>query len=409
MFVDRRKVARFTAAELLVASALLSLLLTGCQGATPAPSHEEHAHEELAAGVVHLPPAKLSEVDLVTAPVELKPLMPELETTGEVDYEQDRMAHVSPRIPGRLHRVPAKLGDRVAAGQTLAVIDSVELGEAKAHYLAARASEEVARENYEREQRLQADHISSEKDMLEARGALKETTALRQSAEETLRLYGLGQEEIDGLEAGTPGSSLLTVRAPFAGRVVDKHATLGELVTPENNLFTLADLSRVWIWIDVYEQDLAAVHLGDGVEVRVAAHPGVVFRGEVSYVGPEVAADTRTVHARIDVANPAMELRPGMFARVRLTDPHAETAHSALTVPESALQRDIEDGGEESIVFVPLGEGRFERRTVEIGRRQGAVAEILNGLREGERVVTEGTFVLKSELSREELGGGHHH
>jgi cobalt-zinc-cadmium efflux system membrane fusion protein len=409
MFVDRRKVARFTAAELLVASALLSLLLTGCQGATPAPSHDEHVHEELAAGVVHLAPTKLSEADLDTATVELKPLEPELDTTGEVDYEQDRIAHVSPRVPGRLHRVPAKLGDRVEAGQSLAVIDSIELGQAKARYLTARASEEVARENYEREDRLHADRISSEKDMLEARGTLKEATVRRQSAEETLRLYGLGRDEIDGLEAGTPGFSLLTVRAPFAGRVVDKHATLGELVTPENNLFTLADLSRVWIWIDVYEQDLAAVHLGDGVEVAVAAHPGVVFRGEVSYVGPEVAADTRTVRARIDVANPAMELRPGMFARVRLTDPHAETAHSALTIPESALQRDVEDGGEESIVFVPLGEGRFERRLVEVGRRQGGVAEILTGLAEGERVVADGAFVLKSELSRDELGGGHHH
>lgn len=393
----------------LCASLLFPLLVTACGATAPAPSPEEHAHEEGPVGVVHLPPEKLAEAGVVTAKAERRPLAPELETTGEVDYEQDRMAHVSPRVPGRVHRVPAKLGDRVAAGQALAVIDSIELGQAKAAYRTARASEEVARENHEREQRLYEDRISSEKELLEARGALKEATVRRQSAAETLRLYGLTREEIDGLEAGAPASSLLTVRAPFAGRVVEKHATLGELVTPEHNLFTLADLSRVWIWIDVYEQDLAAVHLGDGVEVTVPAHPGEVFRGEITYLGPEVSADTRTVRARIDAPNPEMLLRPGMFARVRLTDPHAEAAVSTLTVPESALQRDVGQGGEESIVFVPLGDGRFERRRVEVGRRQAGVAEILAGLDEGERVVTEGTFVLKSELSREELGGGHHH
>jgi len=391
---------------------LFALLLAACGGA--APSHDEHGHEvnageEGAAGVIHLSPEKLAEAELATAPVERRPLAPVLETTGEVDYEQDRMAHVSPRIPGRVHRVPAKLGDRVAAGQTLAVIDSIELGKAKAAFLAARASEEVARENHQREQRLYEDRISSEKELLEARGALKEATVRRQNAAQTLRLYGLTQESIDALEAGSPVSSLLEVRAPFAGRVVEKHATLGELVTPDTNLFTLADLSVVWIWIDVFEKDLAAVHLGDDVEVRVTAQPGEVFRGEVTYLGPEVAADTRTVRARIDVPNPEMLLRPGMFARVRLTDPHAESAVSALTVPEGALQRDVGQGGEESIVFVPLGDGRFERRHVEVGRRQAGVAEILAGLEEGERVVTEGTFVLKSELSRGELGGGRHH
>ena len=398
-------IAPFKRAPLAV---FLPVLLAACNGTTGTPSHDEPAHEETPTGVVHLPPEKLAEANVVTAAAERRPLAPELETTAEVDYEQDRMAHVSPRIPGRLHRVPARLGDRVTAGQTLAVVDSIELGQAKAAYRTALAAEEVARESHEREQRLYEDRISSEKELFEARGALKEATVRRQSAAETLRLYGLTREEIDALEAGAPASSLLEVRAPFAGRVVDKHATLGELVTPETNLFTLADLSVVWVWIDIFEQDLAAVHLGDGVEVTVPAHPGEVFRGEVTYLGPEVAADTRTVRARIDVPNPEMLLRPGMFARVRLTDPHAEAANSTLTVPESALQRDLGRGGEESIVFVPSGEGRFERRHVEVGRRQAGVAEILAGLEEGERVVTEGTFVLKSELARGELGGGHH-
>jgi cobalt-zinc-cadmium efflux system membrane fusion protein len=364
------------------------------------PHHEEHAE-----GVVHLSPAKLARAGIGTAAVESRPLAPELDTTGEVDYEQDRIGHVSPRIPGRVHRVPAKLGDRVTAGQVLAVIDSIELGQAKAAYLVARASEEVARENHEREQRLHDARISSEKEMLEARAAFVEAAASRESAHETLHLYGLSDAEIATLRTGAPESSLLTVRAPFAGQVVEKHVTVGELVTPEHNLFTIADLARVWIWIDVYERDLAAVHLGDGVVLEVTPYPGRTFSGTVTYISPRVADDTRTIRARIEVANDDGLLRPGMFARVKLTDPHAAGGSLAVVVPASAVVRD----GDESVVFVSEGDGRFRRRPIDAGRRQADWIEVRSGVEPGERVVIAGVFLLKSELSREELGGGHEH
>jgi len=417
------KAARFSHSFRSLASlALLFPVLAACggrgsPGETHGDAHErsEGPHDEIhdareGDGLLRLSLQAIEESGLEISQARLRPLAPQIETTGQVDYDQDRMAHVSPRIPGRVRWVPAKLGDRVTAGEVLAVIDSIELGQTKAAYLAALAREEVARETHERERRLFADRISSERELLEARGALVEATVARQTVEETLRLYGLSGDEIASLALGGSGASQLTVRAPFAGRVVEKHATLGELVTPEESLFTLADLSRVWIWIDVYERDLAAVHLGDGVEVRVEARPGERFTGKVTYLGPEVSVETRTIRARIDAANPRGLLRPGMFARVRLTDPHAETAVSALTVPESALQS--QDG--ETVVFVPhdspdLGEILFERRRVEIGRRQEGFVEIVSGLEEGERVVSAGAFVLKSELSRDHLGGGHTH
>lgn len=376
-------------------------------GARESHDHESEAHageEHAGHRLVELSPEARSAAEIVTAPVERHALTPRLETTGEVGYDEDRIAHVSPRIPGRVHRVEARLGDRVDAGAVLAVLDSIELGRARADFLSIRAHEAVARQNYERERRLYADRITSEKELLQARAALIEAEAERESAEETLHLYGLSEDEVEGLAPDQPGASLLEVRAPFSGRVVEKHATLGELVTPEENLFTLADLSRLWVWIDVYERDLAAVHLGDGVEVTVDAYPGRRFTGEVSYLGPEVAVETRTVRARIDVGNPERLLRPGMFARVRLSDPHVE-AVPALVVPESAVERD----GAERIVFVATGEGRYERRPVELGRTEDDRVEILSGLEAGESVVVQGGFVLKSELSRGELGGGHHH
>lgn len=390
-----------------LAGCCLVLALLSCHG-DPA-SHGNHSagehddpHEE---GVVSLTPAKLAEIDLSIGETRRRPLLPQLETTGEVDYEQDRVAHVGPRVPGRVVSVSADLGDRVAAGRELASIDSVELGEARARFLASRSHESVTRIRFERQQALFRDQISSEEELLDAEAAYLEARAAREGAEETLRLYGLGKDRIAALRPGDPGASILAIRAPIPGRVVEKHVTLGELITPDDVLFTLADLDRVWVWIDVFERDLASVHEGDGVEVRVDAYPERTFGGEVSYLSSEVAAETRTVRARIDVENPERLLRPGMFADVRLTDPHADAGRDSLVAPASAVVR----SGGRKLVFRPLGDGRFRAVPVEIGRRQGEWAEVLAGLEPGDAVVTEGSFFLKSELAREELGGGHGH
>ena len=382
--------------------------LTACSD-HPAEVHEEHGGhgEEHAEGVVELSPAMLERVTIRTAPVSTRVLPAELLTTGQVDFEQDRVAHVTPRIPGRVEAVHADLGDRIERGQALAVIDSIELGQAKTAYLQARAQEELARQNFEREQRLFGERVSSEKEMLAAKAAHLEAVARLRNGEETLRLYGLTNQRIERLDAEEDKISLLPVRSPLAGRVVEKHVTVGELVTPERNMFTIADLGHVWIWIDVYERDLPNVHLEDDVTVVVEALAGEHFGGKVSYISQQVDAATRTARARIDVENPEHKLRPGMFTRITLSDPHIASGElkPSLVVPEAAIQRD----GTESIVFVPLANHRFERREVTVGRKAAGHAEILSGLDAGETIVVEGAFVLKSEASKERMGGGHSH
>jgi cobalt-zinc-cadmium efflux system membrane fusion protein len=397
---------------LLCAGALVSVTACGGDVDTGGEHGEELEGEEHEEGIVELSPEKLSAIQIETAPVERRNLSVLLETTGEVGYEEDRIAHVAPRVPGRVQRVPVSLGDEVRRGQVLAVLDSVELGQAKAAFLGARTRENLARQNYERERSLYEDRITSEREMLEARAAYEEAVSMRESVQETLRLYGMPAAGLGTVRPGDPGASLLPVHAPIAGRIVEKHATLGELATPETTLFTIGDLGHVWIWIDVYERDLAHVHPGDGVEVAVESFPGRTFSGEVTYLSPEVAAETRTVRARIDVENPERLLRPGMFATVRLVDPHTKDASPALVVPDGAVVR----RGGETLVFVPApdpeGEhagARFEARPVELGRQEDGWVEVLSGLEAGGEVVTSGTFFLESELAREELGGGHGH
>lgn len=363
-------------------------------------------HED---GVVELTAEAASRIEIRTALVEERVLAPELATTGQVDFDQTRLAHVSPRITGRVHRVDAVLGQDVRTGQKLADIDSIELGQSKAAYLQAKAQEELARKSFDRAQSLLDDRIASEQEVLEAEAELKEAIAGLRTAEETLHLYGLSQEQVDTLAYDDREASIYPLRAPFGGTVVERHVTLGELVTPARNLFTLADLSRVWIWIDVYQRDLGGVHIDDRARARVDAFPDEVFTGTVSYLSARVDTDTRTVRARLDVANPEGKLRPGMFVEVELVDPHAlggaEALATSLVVPQGAIVRD----GDEHLVFVAAGEQRFERRDVHVGRQAGGFVEILEGLNAGEAVVVEGAFLLKSALSKDSLGGGHDH
>ena len=410
------RVATLFPGLLLVGVCLLSM---GCSEAQDRPqedpasseldvheAQDDQSHDE---EVVELSDEKSAAAGIETSAASFQGLPALLSTTGQVDFNQDRVAHVSPRIPGRVHEVRASLGQRVKQGEVLVSLDSIELGRAKADYLRAKARVQLTRENFDREERLFADRISSQQEMLSAKAAFIETEAEMRSAEETLHLYGLTDDEVASVTYENPGRSLVGIRAPLSGKIVEKHVTVGELVTPERNLFSLADLSEVWVWIDVYERDLPQVHLDDGVDVRVDAFREEVFSGTVSYLSDRVDLDTRRVRARIDVANPGERLRPGMFAQVELSDPHAAGSEAAsrpaLVVPASAIQRD----GDVTILFISLGGRRYQRHTVEIGRRTGDLVEVTSGLEAGEEVVSAGAFFLKSELAKEELGEGHGH
>ncbi len=405
---------------------LAALLVTGCLGggqaaerhgeaATTAAGdehgeheehgeHDEHGEHEGEEGVVELSPEAIARVGLATAPASLRPLVDTRATTGMVGYDERHLAHVSARVAGRLVRIDADLGDQLREGEVLAIVDSVELGQARADYLRARARLEVARRRFERERSLHAERITSEQQVLEAEAEAREAAADFAAAGATLRLLGLSEDEVEALSWDDAGPSLTPVRAPFAGRVVAKEATRGELVTPESTLFTVADLAVVWLWIDVYERDLRRVRAGEAVAARFDAWPGEVFSGELVYLADELDSASRTVKARADLPNPERRLKPGMFARVTLAGGGETGAVSVLAVPREAVQRQATG----AMVFVATGDGRFERRRVEVGRTTDAWVEIQDGLAAGESVVTAGAFLLKSQTSAGQLGGHHH-
>ncbi len=401
----------------IIAAFSVIQVLSGCGPGRPEKTkegdaaHDNHADEQADGhsedeGHIRLSPDALKTLNIKTAPVELRALGGGIKTTAVIETDGTRIAHVSPRITGRAINIKGLLGDRVTKGQVLAELDSIELGRAKADYLKARAGLQVAEANYRREDRLYKKQISSEKEYLDARGEFLRSEAEFNTARETLRLLGLGDEEIKNLRwegKGHPPSHFPLV-APFDSTVIEQHIVLGELIKPEDRPYTVADLTHLWIQLDVYEKDLGWVNTGKEVDIKVDSYPEEQFKGKVTYVSDILDESTRTAKARVEMLNADMKLKPGMFATAIISTPSTGTKE-VLSIPISAVQQ---IRGRPS-VFIAEDQNGFELRELSLGTESGEFIEVLDGLEPGEKVVTSGGFYLKSLLLKEELGEGHGH
>jgi membrane fusion protein, heavy metal efflux system len=314
--------------------------------------------------------------------------------TGKVEANADRIAHVSPRISGKIVSVRASLGDSVSAGQELATLDSVELGEALSRYHQSKTKLALAQSNMERVKGLVEKKIAARKDILQAETDYRMAQTELHTDQERLALYGVSSPE---LKAESRKRPLLPVRSPIGGIITEKHAIVGELSDPSKSLYTVADLSSVWVLVDINEKDLAKVHKGQTAIVSVGAFPDLKLRGRITYIADLVDEATHTVKARIEVANSGRKLKPEMFATVELALP--ADAAAVLAVPEDALQ-DL-DG--KKVVFVAENAAGFAARQVQTGRAAGGLVQIVSGLKEGERYAVKGAFILKSEIKKGEL------
>jgi cobalt-zinc-cadmium efflux system membrane fusion protein len=382
-------------------SALLGALLGVAIGSSLGPLFGKK--EEVTANASGQPVANSREVklsaelgrraQLVTELVSKKALSPTLDLVGSVDFDADAVADVGGRIAGRITRVLVTVGDKVVPGQPLMEIESNELGEALAALLSARANLTAAENHAAREIALGQKQLSSAPVVETARASASALTAEVRGAEQRLLAMGISDAELRSLKSGQ-GPRRITLRAPIEGEVVERYAVLGQVVDPTQPILRIADLGRLWVQLDLFERDLAHVANGDAVEILSETYPGRSFYGKVAYIDATVDTATRTAHLRIEVPNPERLLRPGQFVHARLTT--RGEGELAIAVPRKAL---LQVDGELS-VFVQLGSEKFVARAVEAGRTAGDLVEIKRGLSEGERLVTEGGFVLKSELLR---------
>lgn len=240
--------------------------------------------------------------------------------------------------------------------------------------------------------------ISPEKDVLKARQELSEAEADLNLSKERFRLLGIDisrmELKINGKENDHP---LIPISSAISGVVIEKTVSQGEVVGPEKALFTVADLSTLWVVIDIYEKDIPSLKTGMGVKVSVTAFPEKVFRGRISYIGDVVDEKTRTVKARVTVDNSGGLLKPGMFAAVSIDAKGA--AEKAIALPEEAVLID----GMKRYVFVQIAPDRFKRQDITVGKTFGKKIEAAEGIKEGDAVAVKGAFILKSELKKESL------
>ncbi|MEX2584424.1 MAG: efflux RND transporter periplasmic adaptor subunit, partial [Gemmatimonadota bacterium] len=349
-----------------VVALLTMLLVSGCgeDGAGSAPV-DEVLTEAGQHDTVQLDSIAIAIANITVVPVETAQSTG-LQVTGTITYDANRVSHIGPRIDGRVIQLSADIGERVRGGQTLATLESPEVGQVRADEAEAEILAGIARENYQRELRLEEQGISSRKELLDAEAELRRMEASLNSARQRLEVLGAGQ--------GRGGQYRLT--APFPGVVVARHASLGEMATPADQLFTVANLDRLWIELDIYERDLSRVESGQAVDVITVAYPGRIFPGRIVYVGDIVDPEKRAVSSRVEVPNPDGALKPGMFATALIRIEGGGIP--VVTVPQEAIQ-EVEG---RSVVFVPGNRpGEFRAEPIEVGEptADGRVV-VLSGL-----------------------------
>jgi cobalt-zinc-cadmium efflux system membrane fusion protein len=350
---------------------------------------------------------KLANLQLQIGQANAGPLVRAVSATGSVGYDQLHLARIKPTARGRIETVDVTAGDRVVAGRRLAVLDNFDLSAAHSKVLGAEAALNQAKAQlaaasaaFDRATNLIRSDLVTQAELVARRATAVTMEADLRTKEAQLRQY---QEEearllpVRPAAAGAdtsndqPGDSRGALFAPFAGVVDSVSVATGEIVDPATQIFTVSDLSTVWVQADVAERDLGAVKVGDAVEVKVSAFPGRVFAGRVTYIPDQIESATGMAKVRSEVPNPDGALRVNMFTTVTILSPQDG---DAVLVPSSSLQ----EVNKQSVVFVPTGDGRFAWRPVHTGLVANGKTQVTSGLAAGTPVVGEGSFWLKAAL-----------
>jgi membrane fusion protein, copper/silver efflux system len=341
-------------------------------GVREADAHAEHAAPAPATDQeMQLSPRRLQSIGVRFEPVGRRALDRQIRTTGHVEIDERRLARVTLKVQGWVEQLHVNAtGEQVRQGQPLLTLYSPDLLVTQEEHLLALESARTIGESAVPEVAGRAD-------------ALVEATRRR------LRLWDISDAQVRELERTREAQRTLTIPAPIGGTVINRAVFQGAQVMPGEELYTIADLSRVWVLADIYEHDLPFVRVGQEADITLAYEPGVNRRGRMTFIYPTVTPETRTARVRFEVPNPEGQLKPGMFVHVDLAVP----VGTRLAVPRDAVM----DTGMRQLVFLHLGEGRIAWRDIRTGARVGEWIEVLAGLDEGEHIVTSPAFLIDSE------------
>ncbi len=377
-------------------AAWVSFPLPVTKGHGAGDAHDDHGDED----TVKLTTKVMKEFGVVTEKAAAGSLAVSITRPAEITFNLDRFTHVVPRVAGIAVSIKASQGDTVKAGQVLAILESRELAELKAEYLAARERIQLAKDDFERVKSLREKKITSEKSYLTSRSAFAEARISLRSAKQKLNSIGISNKAL--MEIVRDPDAFLTnyqIVAPMDGTVTKRHLVQGELVTNTREAFVIADLSSIWVNISIYASDLEKIRAG--LPVTLLTGMGHDASGKISFVSPDVNEQTRTATARIVITKPPVGFRPGMFITAKIDVANTQVA---LRIPKEAIQ--VHHGKE--VVFIQ-DHGAFKPRPVKVGRRNGHYVEVIDGLKPGDVYAAKGAFLIKSQLSKASFGDGHNH
>ena len=360
------------------------------EGESKMTSYSGSEHKEDTAELFSVPQEQMSHVQIVA--VEKSRLPRALRLTGSVAYNGFRTTPVFTAIGGPVQEILVSPGQTVHAGQPLLTVSSPDYSVARSAYIKARSAFQLADKNYQRARDLYEHHAIAERDLQQAESERSQAQADLQSTEDVMRVLGLKDPE--GNVKNPPKlTSKIPVIAPAGGEITERLVGPGQLLQAgTTQCFTISDMSTVWVLVNVYQNDLRYVHIGDDVAITTDAFPDT-FHGKISFLSPALDPNTRTLQARIVTANPGKKLKKDMYVNATV---QAGAIVDALTVPDAAVLRDTEN---QPFVYAQAGTNQFARRPVTVGDSHNGRTQIAAGLKEGERVVGDGSLFLQFKNS----------
>lgn len=355
--------------------------------------------------VIVLTRQSIKDIGLTLAAAEYKALTKTLVLPAELKPNQDLEAQVGSSVQGRVHQVFVKLGDEVKKGQDLAFIEGLEIGEIKAQFITAKSRHNLAKAVFERQKVLLEQNVGSQKALLEAEAEYQQARADLNAQDKKIHSVGLTDEEAANLGNEDEGGGhnqdggILSIKAPIAGKIVERNIVMGQLVDVSTTLFKIINTSTLWADGQLDEKDLPLIKNLHEAALTVSALPDQPFLGKIIYIGENINEQTRTIQVRLQVPNSDHRLKAGMFAEMHIP---VTGGSPCVVIPEQSVISDPAG----AYVFKAADDSTFAKQAVVVGAAGGGSVEIIKGVVAGERVVVEGSFLLKSELMKDLLEGG---
>jgi cobalt-zinc-cadmium efflux system membrane fusion protein len=362
------------------------------------PKSEESTHTEHS-DVVKLTDAQLKEFDIQLDIVKGGEINIEKRVTGEIIFNQNNVSHIVPIVSGRVKKVFKNLGEDVKKGDDLALIESRELAELKSQYLGVKAKKVLMQSNFDREKKLFEKKITSQKSYLTSQNELAEINIELSMIKNKLLAIGLSSYQINNIKSGKSLGNYI-IKAPIDGKITQKHVSLGEYIKDENDIYTIADLSTVWVNITLYQNDLSSIKLNQKIRIE-SENIGEITEGKIDYLTPFIDEKTRTATARVIIDNKNGKWYPGMFVIGHIK---VESINAAIIISNKAIQQ--YEGA--TVVFTKDEDG-FEPTKITLGKKDSMNVQVLSGLKKGSVYVKKNSFSIKSELQKANFGDGHGH